>query len=61
MTVMTPDEYRKNTPVVLLVNILCLSIQMVVRVCVMLKSDQRKELKADFVKYISLSVLRRIK
>lgn len=52
---------EKSILVVLPVNILFLSIQMVIRVFVMLKSDQRKELKVDFVKYISLSALSRIK
>lgn len=58
---MTPDEYRKSTLVVLPVNILFLTMQILIGVFVMLKSNQRKELKADFVKYISLPVLRRIK
>ena len=52
---------EKSTLVVLPVNILFLSIKMVIVVFVMLKSNQRKELKADFVKYISLSALRRVK
>ena len=47
--------------VVLLVNIFVLSLQMVIQVCVMLKNDQQQGLKVDFVKYISLEVLRRTK
>jgi hypothetical protein len=52
---------EKSILVVLSVNILCLTIQMLIGVFVMLKSDQRKELKTDFVKYISLSVLMEVK
>lgn len=52
---------EKSILVVLPVNILFLSIKMVIVVFVMLKSNQRKELKADFVKYISLSILMEVK
>lgn len=52
---------EKSTLVVLPVNILFLTMQILIGVFVMLKSNQRKELNADFVKYISLPVLRRIK
>lgn len=61
MTVMAPDEYRKSILVVLPVNILFLSIQMVIVVFVMLKNDQPKELKVDFVKYMSLPILMEVK
>lgn len=49
---------EKSTLVVLPVNILFLTMQILIGVFVMLKSNQRKELKADFVKYISLHILR---
>ena len=52
---------EKSILVVIPVNILFLSIKMVIVVFVMLKSNQRKELKADFVKYISLSALMKVK
>jgi hypothetical protein len=52
---------EKSTLVVLPVNILFLTTQMLIGVFVMLKSNQRKELKADFVKYISLSALMKVK
>jgi hypothetical protein len=52
---------EKSTLVVLPVNILFLTMQILIGVFVMLKSNQRKELKADFVKYISLSVLMKVK
>lgn len=58
---MTPDEYRKKHPRCATCKYFVSNYANSYRVFVMLKSNQRKELKADFVKYISLPVLRRIK